>query len=303
MSLAQQLKDQTAGVSFKSHKFGVRRKLDQAARVQAAAPFSADADRLVASKCLLNTRSEPYRAVVAVITRARRYWKSMTVFFPVKGVRLIRRDLMDQFNAQMLDFQAELESASSDLLSDYKTLKQEARKALGQLYNPSDYPDAETLMEEFTITWGFPSVDPPNFLKELNPKLYEQEQARVAARFQEAMATAEQALASEMQQLIGHLVDRLTPGESGQKKTLKEGALAGLTEFVQRFQQIGVHTGGDLEAMVKQVEQITKGVDIAALKTAPDAQQHLFGTMQALKDQLDAMVVDAPDRKIDLEDE
>lgn len=303
MSLAQQLKDQTAGVSFKSHKFGVRRKLDQAARVQAAAPFSADADRLVASKCLLNTRSEPYRAVVAVITRARRYWKSMTVFFPVKGVRLIRRDLMDQFNAQMLDFQAELESASSDLLSDYKTLKQEARKALGQLYNPSDYPDAETLMEEFTITWGFPSVDPPNFLKELNPKLYEQEQARVAARFQEAMATAEQALASEMQQLIGHLVDRLTPGESGQKKTLKEGALAGLTEFVQRFQQIGVHTGGDLEAMVKQVEQITKGVDIAALKTAPDAQQHLFGTMQTLKEQLDAMVVDAPDRKIDLEDE
>ena len=43
-----------------------------------------------------------------------------------------------------------------------------------------------------------------------------------------------------------------SPGESGQKKTLKEGALAGLTEFVQRFQQIGVHTGGDLEAMVKQ---------------------------------------------------
>lgn len=301
-TLAQQLKDETAAVSFKSHKFGVRRRLDQETRAQAACPFGADPSRLVASKCLLDTRAEPYRQVTSVITRARRYWKSMTVFYPVKGVRLIRRDLVAGFDAQMKVFQTELKSATDALLDAYKTLKTQARHDLGTLFASKDYPDPETLLDEFTLTWGYPSVEPPNFLKELNPRLYEQEQARVAARFEEAMAAAEQALAAEMQDLIGHLVDRLSPAEGGPKRALNEKALAGLSEFVARFRQLSVSTSPQLEAMVKQAEQIAKGVDVAALKANPDAQQHLFGTMSTLKEQLDSMLVDVPDRKIDLED-
>lgn len=302
-TLAQQLKDQTAGVSFQSHKFGVRRKLSAETRAQAAAPFQAEPDALVASKRLLDTRSGPYRAVVGVITRARRYWKSMTVFFPVKGVRLIRRDLMDSFDAQMKLFRDELKSATDDLLGEYKDLKKQARQQLGQLYNPSDYPDAESLLDEFTITWGYPSIDPPNYLKELNPRLYEQEQARVAARFEEAMGVAQQALAAEMADLVNHLVDRLTPGEDGKRRALSDKAIAGLTEFVTKFQSISVHTSPELDAMVKQIEQISKGVDLQAMKQNPDAQQHLFGTMTTLKEQIDSMLVEAPNRKIDLEDE
>ena len=300
--LAKQLKDQTAGVAFKSHKFGVRRKLDQATRVQAAAPFGAEPDCLVASKCLLDTRSEPYRAVVDVITRARRYWKSMTVFFPVKGVRLIRRDLMESFDVCMKQFAEELKTATDGLRDEYKAMKQQARKDLGQLYNPSDYPDVETLLEEFAISWSYPSVDPPNFLQKLNPKLYEQEQARVAARFQEAMAAAEQALAAEMQELVGHLVDRLGTNESGSRKKLSEKAMSGLAEFVQRFNQFSVHTSPELDGLVKQIQQISQGVDVKAINANGDAQQHLFSTMQTLKDQIDTLLVDAPDRKIDLEE-
>lgn len=302
MSLGQDLKDQTAGVAFKSHKFGVRRKLDQATRVQAAAPFGAEPDCLVASKCLLDTRSEPYRAVVDVITRARRYWKSMTVFFPVKGVRLIRRDLMESFDTCMKQFAEELKTATDGLREEYKAMKQQARKDLGQLYNPSDYPDVETLLEEFAISWSYPSVDPPNFLKQLNPKLYEQEQARVAARFQEAMAAAEQTLAAEMQQIVTHLVDRLSTGETGSRKRLSEKAMSGLAEFVERINSFSVHTSPELDALVKQVEQISKGVDVKQINANVDAQQHLFNTMTTLKEQLDGMLVDAPDRKIDLED-
>jgi hypothetical protein len=302
MSLAQQLKYQTAGVAFKSHKFGVRRKLDDATRVQAAAPFGAEPACLVASKCLLDTQSEPYRAVVDVITRARRYWKAMTVFFPVKGVRLIRRDLVDAFDAEMKRFADELKSATDVLRDEYKTLKQQARKDLGQLYNPSDYPDPETLLEEFAIEWSFPSVDPPNFLKQLNPKLYEQEQARVAARFQEAMAAAEQALAAEMQQLVSHLVDRLGRNESGTPKKLNEKAMNGLAEFVERINSFSVHTSPELDALVKQIEQISKGVDVQQINANGAAQQHLFNTMTTLKEQLDSMLVDQPDRRIELED-
>lgn len=303
MSLAQQLKDQTAAVSFRSHKFGVRRRLDEPTRAQAAQPFQAEPSALVASKCLLDTRASEFRAVTDVIRRARRFWKSMTVFYPSKGVRLIRRDLVEQFDSQMANFRLELQSNIDGLLGSYKNLKQKARQDLGQLYASKDYPDPDTLAEEFSIVWGYPSVDPPNYLKELNPKLFEQEQARVAAKFEEAMATAQQVLAAEMSELIGHLADKLAPGEDGKKKQLNDKALKGLSEFVERFRQCGVHSSPELDQMIKQVEQITKGVDLQAIKAEPDAQQKLFSDVSNIKTTLDQMLVDAPDRKIDLEDE
>jgi len=303
MTLAQSIKDQTAAVSFRSHKFGVRRKLDQATCAQAAKPFAADPATLTASKSILDTRAEAFRQVTDVIRRARRYWKSMTVFYPMRGIRLIRRDQLESFNAQMVQFRDELNRNIDDLLSAYKQMKLEARQKLGQLYASKDYPDPDTLGDEFQIVWGFPNIDPPNYLKELNPALYAQEQARIAARFEEAVAQAEQAVAAELQELVAHLVTKLTPNEDGKRKTLNEKALKGLADFVQKFRQISIHSSPELEAMVKQVDGIAKGLDLKDLKANPEHQQSLFNDVSMIKDTLDTMLIDAPDRKIDLDDD
>ena len=36
----------------------------------------------------------------------------------------------------------------------------------------------------FGIDWEFPSIEPPNYLLQLSPALYEQERQRVATRFE-----------------------------------------------------------------------------------------------------------------------
>lgn len=303
MSLSQQLKDQTAAVMFQSHKFGVRKQVDAPTRQQAARPFSADPAAISFSKIVLNTRSQAFAEVTAVIKRARRYWKSMTVFFPVRGTRLIHRDRMADFDKEMQRFREELNKSVGDLLSQYKEMKKEARQRLGQLYSPSDYPTPDSLADEFKLEWSYPSVDPPNYLKQLNPRLYEQEQARVAARFEEAMATAQQTLAAELQGLLAHLVDRLAPSESGRRRSLSPKAIEGLNDFVQRFQQLGIQTSGELDSMVRSIQEIARGVDVAALKQHPEQQAQLFTDVTAAKEAIDQMLIDAPDRKIDLEDD
>ena len=303
MSLSQQLKDQTAAVMFQSHKFGVRKKVDAPTRAQAARPFSADPTAIAVSKNLLDTRSQAFADVTAVIIRARRYWKSMTVFFPVRGTRLIHRDRMTDFDIEMKRFRDELESAVQDLLGQYKELKKDARQKLGQLYSPSDYPTPDTLVDEFKIEWSYPAVDPPNYLKQPNPRLYEQEQARVAARFEEAMAAAQQTLAAELQQLLAHLVDRLTPNESGRRRSLSPKAIEGLKDFVERFQQLGIHTSGELDSMVRSIQEIAQGVDVASLRQHPEQQAQLFTDVTAAKQAIDELLVDAPDRKITLDDD
>ena len=301
MSLAKQLREQTAAVKLTRSTFGIRKRLNTAERARAAEPFAAAAEFLSASKKLIDTKEASYRAVTGTISRARAFWKSMTVFYPVRGVRLIRKDMIELFETRMTQYQTELNGHLDQLCEQYGEVKNRAREKLGDLYRSGDYPLVGDLRDEFSIGWEYPSVEPPNFLKELNPKLYEEQQALVAARFDEALAVAEQAMTVELQGLIDGLCDKLAPS-SGGKKTLNASAINGLNEFVGKFRALNCRSGSDLEALVEQAEALTKGVDPKELKKSTDQQGQLFNAMTAVKESLDKLVVDAPNRKITLED-
>ena len=55
-----------------------------------------------------------------------------------------------------------------------------------------------TLRGLFDLSWDFPSVEPPPYLQQLSPALYQLECQRVAARFDEAVRLAEQAFLEEL---------------------------------------------------------------------------------------------------------
>jgi hypothetical protein len=117
------------------------------------------------------------------------------------------------------------------------------------------------------------------------------------------MAVAQQALAAELQGLMTHLADKLTPGPGGKRKTLSKTAMKGLKEFVEQFKSISVTSSPELEALINQADKLSKGVDLKALKQDDGKQQQLFTDVTAIKSALDKMVVEGPDRKIDLDDE
>lgn len=103
----------------------------------------------------------------------------------------------------MEGFRDELTSAEADLNSVYEEIKSDAQRRLGRLYNPNDYPPE--IRQMFTVAWDFPSIEPPSYLMRIAPEVYEQERARVAARFDEAVRLAEQAFAAEFAKLLSHL--------------------------------------------------------------------------------------------------
>ena len=80
----------------------------------------------------------------------------MSLPFPEPGVRLIRRDKIDEFVGLMEEYQAELAEAVANLDRHYGELKSAAAERLGRLFNPGDYP--ETLVGLFDVSWDFPSA-------------------------------------------------------------------------------------------------------------------------------------------------
>ena len=187
---SERLRSSMAAARLSFSWLGVRKSLTAQQKNQAADSFGAEGKYLSAGKKLLDTRHAAFKAVTAIRGRAIAYWKGVSLPFPEPGIRLIRQDEITAFDQSIADFRRELDEAVDELDRHYEELRNAARDRLGDLFNPDDYPPS--LIGMFEIEHDYPSVEPPNYLRQLNPELYEQECDRVRSRFAEAIRLAEE---------------------------------------------------------------------------------------------------------------
>jgi hypothetical protein len=290
------LRTTTAAVRVSFTWLGVRKTLTAEQRAEAAEPFGAVAQFLSAGKKLIDTSHPAFKAVTAVRGKIIAYTRSMSLPYPEPGVRLIRQDRIEEFAAKMREFQDELAEAVSNLDRHYSELKATARQRLGSLYNPADYP--ESLGGMFAVEFDFPSVQPPDYLQQLNPALYEEECRRVQSRFDEAVKLAEEAFTAELAKLVSHLTERLSGTDDGRPRIFRDSAVENLTEFFQRFRALNVRSSAQLDNLVADAQRVIRGVEPQALRDNQSLRQHVATEMSRVQSVLDGMLVDRPRRNI-----
>jgi hypothetical protein len=276
--------------------FGVRKSLSTEQKAQAADAFGAEGAFLSAGKKLIDTSHTAFKAVTSLRTRIAGYWRSMTVPFPEPGIRLIRRDDVGAFDGMLTNLRQELQEAVISLNDHYGELKAAARQRLGRLYNAGDYP--ESLVGLFGVGWEFPSIEPPSYLRQLSPALFEEESRRVAARFQEAVELAEQAFTEEFSKLVSHLTEKLSGSEDGKPKIFRDSAVLNLTEFFQRFKHLNVQSSEQLDQLIDQVQRTVRNVEPQDLRDNGSLRQRIARQLSSVQSQLDGMLVDRPRRNI-----
>jgi hypothetical protein len=276
--------------------FGTRKTLTAEQKQEAAEPFGAEAKFLSAGEKLLDTSHPAYKAVTAVRGKVIAYWKSMSLPYPEPGIRLIRQDEIDEFAAKMREFQEELAEAVENLDRHYSELKATARQRLGSLFNAGDYP--ESLAGMFSVEFDFPSVEPPDYLQQLNPQLYEQECQRVQSRFDEAVRLAEEAFIAELAKIVSYLAERLSGQEDGKPKIFRDSVVENLTEFFQRFRQLNVRSNQQLDRLVADAQRVIRGVEPKDLRDNAGLRQHVATEMSRVQSVLDGLLVDRPRRNI-----
>jgi hypothetical protein len=295
-SAAQRLRKTMAAVRVSFVWFGTSKTLTPEQKSEAADTFGAEGQFLSAGKKLLDTRHPAFKAVSGVRGRAVNYWKGMTLPFPEAGIRLIRQDDIGGFNVHMTTLKAELAEAVAALEQQFAELKSAARERLGRLFNPADYP--ESLDGLFAVEWDFPSVEPPEYLRQLSPELYRQESQRIAARFDEAMRLAEEAFTAELAKLVSHLTERLSGQEDGKPKIFRDSAIENLNDFFQRFRALNIGSSEQLEQLVGQVQAIVRGVEPQKLRDVHALRQQVATQLSGVQATLDGLMVDRPRRNI-----
>ena len=295
-SPAQRLRAEMAAVRLSVSWFGVRKALTEQQKQRAAVAFDAQTKCLSARKRLLDTRHPAYKALTAIRGRVASYWRGVTVPFPEAAIRLIRLDTIETFESQMTRFRDELDDAVQALGERYDELKQLAQQQLGSLFNASDYPPR--LQGLFVIEWDYPSVEVPSYLRQLNPALYEQECARVASRFDEAVRLTEAAFIDEFAKLVSHLTERLAGGNDGERKVFRDSAVGNLGQFFDRFRSLNIRSNDQLDELVEQAQDIVQGRSPQQLRDNDALRQSVATQLTEVQNALDDLLVDRPRRNI-----
>lgn len=275
---------------------GTRKSLSPAQKSVAADSFGAEGKYLSAGKKLLDTSHPAFKAVTAIKGRCTAYWRGVSLPYPEPGVRLIRQDTIATFDQQMAEFRDELDAAVHELNRHYDELRTAARHRLGDLFNEADYP--VSLIGLFAIDHDYPSVEPPDYLRQLNPDLYAAECRRVQARFDEAVQLAEQAFIDELAKLVDHMTERLSGTTDGKPKVFRDSAVTNLTEFFDRFSSLSVRSNEQLDGLVSRAREIVRGVNPQSLRGSQSLRQRVASQLAGVQSSLDGLLVDRPRRNV-----
>jgi hypothetical protein len=293
---AERLRSAMAAVRLSFTWLGVRKSLTAEQKNQAADSFGAEGKFLSAGKKLLDTSHPAFKAVTAIKGRCQSYWRAVSLPYPEPGIRLIRQQSIGEFDNQIAGFRSELTEAVEELDRRYSELRSAARARLGDLFDSSGYPTS--LIGLFAIEHEHPSVEPPNYLRQLNPELYEQECQRMQARFDEAVQMAEQAFTEELSKLVEHLSDRLSGDSDGKAKVFRDSAVTNLTEFFERFRTLNVRSNEQLDDLVNRAQQVLGAVEPQQLRDSMALRQRLVTQLAGVQSSLDGLMVDRPRRNI-----
>lgn len=296
MSAVQDLKAKTIGVSLSFKWWGIRKAVKDSAKVEIASHFETSLDSLTISKHLINSRNPHYRKLTSLRNRIRKGWIDSSLPYVEDGIRLLRRDHVNCFDADMNEHRAELNQAMESFSSNWSSICVEAQGRLGKLFNANDYPPSVGNLFGFDLTW--PNLEPPSYLMQLNPELYELEKQRMELKFQESLVLAEQAFATEFKALLDHLVERLQPDPTGEKKTFHASTVENLAEFFDKFKLLNVTGNVNIEELVIKAQGVLAGVTPKDLRTMENVRLDVGKSMAEITQLLEQRIVIAPSRKL-----
>lgn len=248
-----------------------------------------EGEMLAVSKRILSCPE--YHAIEAEDNRIRNQIVSLALPSMMRrGVYLVPDTLIDRIDADLQSYKATRETLIDAFLDVYDQEAQQARGALGALYDPADYPPAARVRAAFRVSVRWVALGVPGRMKGVSETIYHREQKRIREELSNAAEQIRDALRLAFQDLIDHMVDRLQPGPDGKPRIFRDSMVKNLAEFLETFSARNIAGDTELAGLVSQAAQILDGRDAESIRREPLTRQAVRDGMQPIKAQIDGMV-------------
>jgi len=207
-----------------------------------------------------------------------------------RGVYLIPDELIDQVDRMIITYKERRAELVDAFLAVYANEAENARANLGALYDATDYPPASRVREAFIVRHRWVAFGVPGRMQSVSGDIYRREQQRIRAELESAAQEIRDAMRQTFADLIGHMVDRLTPGPDGKPRIFRDSLIENLSTFLETFAARNIAGDAELAQLVNQARDVLNGTNPDAIRREPITRQTVAAGVQSIAARLDTMI-------------
>lgn len=223
-----------------------------------------------------------------------------------KGIDIVKLSTVADVEKYLADRVEQLPGMIQALIDAYDKAKDEAKERLAKIaedllpgagitfYEESDYPTVDKLRQLFGLRWNWIAFGIPDTLPR---EVFEAEKARTEKVWQDAQEQITLALRQGFQELIDHMVDRLTTEPGEKQKIFKNTLIENMQEFLETFTNRDINNDAELAALVEKARTVMIGIDPEKLRKDNGTRTTLLTSMTQIKTATDALITEMPSRK------
>ena len=228
----------------------------------------------------------------------------------VRGIFLVKTDQVPAFEQRFNEVDRWLDEVGiPNLQADWSRAMDQARDDFEEIadqlgidtpFDPAEYPRPDDLRRRFGISHSYISFGVP---QNLPAEVRRQEEIKIRGKFDAAADEITAALRLMFAKMISHATERLMVGPGEQKKILQSDMFDKFTQFFDTFSARNFTNDTALEDLVGEARSLLTNVRVDDLKRQPNARRAVASQMAAIKTKIDQLVIEAPTRVFDLDDE
>ncbi|MCX5814177.1 MAG: DUF3150 domain-containing protein [Proteobacteria bacterium] len=226
--------------------------------------------------------------------QARNLVQKLSLPFPITGIYLIPKESLSHVDSRLEEHKKVFTDKAAAFETEYGQARNEAKLALGSLFNEGDYP--LHISSKFKFNWRFLTIDLPGKSTILSPEIYEREKQKFTDMMDEARDLASFTLINEFREIIDGLVERL----NGTGKAIKGATFNKLREFIDTLDTKNLFNDQLVKEFADEARESLKGVSPYGLSYNDAMKKAVKDSMNALKESIDIAIEDLPKRKIRL---
>lgn len=260
----------------------IAKKLDRDASKEIANLNHADSRAGRYNKSLLPT-CDLLDNVKSKTTHIRKKFYKNTLPWGIEGTYILPSANYLAFMSDFRKEKAEWESLVQQFLDQYDDAVLDAKRLLGNLYNPDDYPTKEALENKFHMDMSImPVPTGGDFRVELANEEYARIQTDIEARVAEAQTKAMQDVWDRLYERVEKFVERLSDHKNIFHDTLFENA----KETCDLLSRLNFADDPNLEAMRREVEAKLVGHHPEVVRNDPELRSQVAEDARDIMDKM-----------------
>jgi hypothetical protein len=217
--------------------------------------------------------------------RIRKYLRRTTLPSLVfrRGVSLCPLASLDGVEAALYAFRQERQELAGALVAMLPIRIGEAQERLGSWFALSDYPSAARIQAGYELEWRYLAATVPGTLQAFRKEVFDREREKIQALYRKEWEYVRQCLRLELNALLEHLIERLTPTTSGERKVFKSTTVTELLEWIKGFEPRNLTGDEELGETVRRLEGLMAGVDPESLRKSESDRNLIRASLDVIR--------------------